>query len=46
MDYIAVLSLVFFELGKQGSPASVDLAQDCFPFVSLLVLEVLAVAFF
>jgi len=44
MDYLTVLPLVFFELAKQESPAAVDLAQDGFPFISLLVLEVLAVA--
>jgi hypothetical protein len=45
VDHLAVLPFVLSELGKQGPPASVDLAQDGFPFVSLLVLEILAVAF-
>jgi hypothetical protein len=45
VDYLMVLPLVFFELAKQGSPTAVDLAQYGFPFISLLVLEVLAVAF-
>ena len=44
VDYLTVPPLVFFELAKQESPAAVDLAQDGFPFISLLVLEVLAVA--
>jgi hypothetical protein len=45
VDYLAVLPLVFLELAKQGSPTAVDLAQDGFSLVSLLVLEVLEVAF-
>ena len=45
VDYLTVLPLVFFELAKQGSPTAVNLAEDGFPFISLLVLEVLAIAF-
>ena len=45
MDYLTVLPLVFFELAKQGIPTAVNLAEYGFPFISLLVLEVLAIAF-
>ena len=45
VDYLTVTPLVFFELAKQGSPTAVNLAEYGFPFISLLVLEVLAIAF-
>jgi len=45
VDYLTVLPLVFFELAKQGFPTAVNLAEYGFPFISLLVLEVLAIAF-
>jgi len=45
VDYLTVPPLVFFELAKQGIPTAVNLAEYGFPFISLLVLEVLAIAF-
>jgi hypothetical protein len=44
MDYITILSLVFFELVKERCSTAINLAQDGFSFISLLVLEVLSLA--
>jgi hypothetical protein len=44
MDYLTVLSLVFFELVKERRSTAINLVQDGFSFISLLVLEVLSLA--
>jgi hypothetical protein len=44
MDYLTVLSLVFSELVKERCSTAINLAQDGFSLIPLLVLEVLTVA--